>query len=234
MNIDWQPLESNPEVLNNYLQSLKFDTSEFEFTDLWSVEEWAQEMISQPVLGLLLNFPFSAGHLAYKRLEDEQVKMNGQYLDPDLFFVNQKAENSCGTLALFHIVTNLGPDHQHLIEDSSIAIQFKKSLLNQSSQERGERMAENAQILESHVQSVEKSEAKPTTIIENHFSAFICLKGHLYELDGTKSFPINHGATSEQTFLADACKVMTKFMQREPANMNFSILALAKKNIDAN
>ena len=234
MNIDWQPLESNPEVLNNYLRSLQFDTNEFEFTDLFSVEDWAQEMISQPVLGVLLNFPYSSGHLTHKKFEDDQIKKNGQYLDPDLFFVNQKAENSCGTIAMFHIVTNLGPGHQHLINDSSIAMQFKKLLLDQSSQERGERMAENAQILESHVQSVQKSEAKPASVIENHFSAFICFKGNLYEMDGTKSFPVNHGPTSEQTFLADVCKIMEKFMQREPENMNFSILVLARKNIDVN
>ena len=33
--------------------------------------------------------------------------------------------------------------------------------------------------------------------------------GSLYELDGRKSFPINHGASSAETLLQDACKVDT-------------------------
>ena len=34
-----------------------------------------------------------------------------------------------------------------------------------------------------------------------HFIAFVCVDGHLYELDGRKEFPINHGVSSPDTLL---------------------------------
>ena len=56
---NWMALESNPEVINEYIQKLGFDTSEFQFHDLFSCEQWAQDMIKKPCLGLLLVFPIT-------------------------------------------------------------------------------------------------------------------------------------------------------------------------------
>ena len=51
--------------------------------------------------------------------------------------------------------------------------------------------------------------------------------GHLYELDGRKAFPINHGETSPETLLADACRVIQGFFDRDPEEVGFTIMALA-------
>ena len=40
------------------------------------------------------------------------------------------------------------------------------------------------------------------------------MEGSLYELDGRKQRPINHGASTPETLLQDACKVASEFMQR--------------------
>jgi ubiquitin carboxyl-terminal hydrolase L3 len=77
---------------------------------------------------------------------------------------------------------------------------------------------------------------------------FSHVDGCLYELDGRKEFPINHGdkaqliiifenqpacfvlfslgPSSKETLLADACKAITKFMERDPGEMRFTIIAL--------
>ena len=52
--------------------------------------------------------------------------------------------------------------------------------------------------------------------------------GGLYELDGRKPFPIRHGASSDETFLHDAAAVCSQFMARDPNELHFSMLALAK------
>lgn len=41
--------------------------------------------------------------------------------------------------------------------------------------------------------------------IDKHFIAFIPFQGSIYELDGRKKFPINHGKTTKETFLKDVC-----------------------------
>jgi hypothetical protein len=52
--------------------------------------------------------------------------------------------------------------------------------------------------------------------------------GDLYELDGRKRFPINHGPTSESTLLEDACRVIKGFMERQPGEVRFTMVALCK------
>jgi len=48
-------------------------------------------------------------------------------------------------------------------------------------------------------------------------------------MDGRKAFPINHGKTSNKTFLEDAAVVIKKnFFEVSPKG-NFSLMALVKK-----
>lgn len=67
---------------------------------------------------------------------------------------------------------------------------------------------------------------QPDEPVYHHFIAFIEKDRNLYELDGRKSFPINHGASSRETFLTDAAKVCKEFMARDPNNVDFTIVAL--------
>ena len=47
-----------------------------------------------------------------------------------------------------------------------------------------------------------------------------------YEMDGCKAAPINHGKTTDDTFLADATKVCQVFIERGKGNLNFCMVAL--------
>ncbi len=53
-NENWMPLESNPEVINSYINKMGLRTDLFAFAELLSTEEWALEMIPKPALGILL------------------------------------------------------------------------------------------------------------------------------------------------------------------------------------
>lgn len=52
------------------------------------------------------------------------------------------------------------------------------------------------------------------------------LCGRLWELDGCKAFPIDHGPTSPATLLRDAARVARAFMA-STESLNFTLLALA-------
>jgi len=43
--------ESNPEVMTTYISNLGVDTSEYRVCDVLALEEWALDMVPQPVLG---------------------------------------------------------------------------------------------------------------------------------------------------------------------------------------
>jgi ubiquitin carboxyl-terminal hydrolase L3 len=59
-----------------------------------------------------------------------------------------------------------------------------------------------------------------------HFVCFSEKDGSLYELDGRKFAPINHGPTTPDTLLKDSCAVI-KEMMATTDNIRFSMLALA-------
>jgi ubiquitin carboxyl-terminal hydrolase L3 len=65
--------------------------------------------------------------------------------------------------------------------------------------------------------------------VDLHFVAFVECGGKLWELDGRKTAPVEHGATSKETFLKDAAQAIRKeFVQSETAegSINFNLLAL--------
>jgi len=62
--------------------------------------------------------------------------------------------------------------------------------------------------------------------VNTHFVAFVQVEGHLYELDGRKGQPINHGPSSAETLLQDAVVVVKQFMARDPEELRFTITAL--------
>lgn len=48
-----------------------------------------------------------------------------------------------------------------------------------------------------------------------------------FHSDGRKPYPINHGVSSADTVLEDACRVVKEFMARDPEEVRFTIVALA-------
>ncbi len=54
------------------------------------------------------------------------------------------------------------------------------------------------------------------------------MDGYLYELDGRKAFPINHGPCNDDEVLSKSCEVIRGFMDRDPEEINYTIVALAK------
>jgi hypothetical protein len=55
----WFPLESNPDLINKYIKGLGFDTSLYEFVDVFSTEDWALQMIPQPVVAIIMLYPLT-------------------------------------------------------------------------------------------------------------------------------------------------------------------------------
>lgn len=58
----------------------------------------------------------------------------------------------------------------------------------------------------------------------------ICIRAawSVHCTDGRKAFPINHGPSSADTLLEDACRVVRAFMDRDPEEVKFTIVALCK------
>jgi ubiquitin carboxyl-terminal hydrolase L3 len=59
-----------------------------------------------------------------------------------------------------------------------------------------------------------------------HFVCFVHKDSNLYELDGRKFAPINHGPTTAESLLQDTCTVVKKYVEAT-GSIRFNLIALA-------
>lgn len=189
-------------------------------------------MVPQPVLAVMLLFPIKPSTRESEAAERERIDAEGQTVDDSVFFTKQTIGNACGTIGLLHSVANSADR-----DDIELTGWFKSYLENTADKTPDERAAileENDELDEAHEETANEGQSEVneqvSQNIDTHFIAFVHKAGALYELDGRKPWPVNHGASTPETLLTDACNaIREKFMGRDPGEMRFAITALAGK-----
>eukprot|EP01023_Acetabularia_acetabulum_P002153 TRINITY_DN10827_c0_g2_i3.p2 TRINITY_DN10827_c0_g2~~TRINITY_DN10827_c0_g2_i3.p2 ORF type:complete len:245 (-),score=58.49 TRINITY_DN10827_c0_g2_i3:1175-1909(-) len=235
----WLPLESNPDVINQFVKKLGLDLSLFKFQDVYGLDDELLQFLPQPVLALLLLYPIDEKSEKFKDEEEEQLKSNGEdkkELPEDVYYMKQTIGNACGTIGVLHAIGN----NQELfsISENSFFQRFLASTKTMKPEERGqylEHPPEGAPDIEdAHKEAAEKGDTAPPPLEEVVNLHFVCLvekNGRLYELDGRKICAIDHGASSRETFVKDAVKVVKKFIERTES-LNFNLISLAAAQAD--
>ncbi|CAH0548096.1 unnamed protein product [Brassicogethes aeneus] len=224
------PLESNPDVMNKFLHLLGVP-EKWNIVDVYGLDGDALAWVPRPVLAVILLFPCSNQFYEHADKQCEAVKEKGQVVSPDVFYMKQYVSNACGTIALIHSVANNaeriglsdGPFKTILDTAKDLTPEKRGELLLQSNSN-----SEALKLITAHQELAMEgqTEVNPNEKVNHHFIALIEKGGHLYELDGRKEFPINHGPTTEDTFLEDSAKVCKEFMERDSEDLNFTVLAL--------
>eukprot|EP01006_Ploeotia_vitrea_P023219 TRINITY_DN55663_c0_g1_i1.p2 TRINITY_DN55663_c0_g1~~TRINITY_DN55663_c0_g1_i1.p2 ORF type:complete len:258 (+),score=151.39 TRINITY_DN55663_c0_g1_i1:31-774(+) len=221
----WLPLESNPGLMNKYMYGLGA-SKKWAFSDVWGVDEALLGMVPQPSIAVLLLFPITEASEKHKE-EEEKELADKQEVSKKVYFMKQLVGNACGTVGLLHALLNVADKVE--FEKGKFLHSFLEKTKDMSPQERGEALGESDDIEEAHQDVANEASSEVPEDLENvnlHFNAFVCVEGCLYELDGRKAFPINHGKTSPDTLLADAVAVVKKFMARDPNNIRFNMVSL--------
>ena len=66
--------------------------------------------------------------------------------------------------------------------------------------------------------------------MDAHFISFVLREGHVFEMDGRKAFPIDHGEATRATFINRVATIVkANFMAKSPNNPNFVLMALGPK-----
>lgn len=228
----WFPLESNPALMNSYVQKLGFDTSLYEFVDVYSTEEWALEMIPQPIAALIMLYPITEVQETHRR-EEKVETINDE---SKVWFMKQRIGNACGTIGLLHSLLNVpeGLRGTSIAPDSWLSQFYGDCPPALSPLNKAERLEDDATIETLHDTATSDSSNQTARgerddDVNTHFVALVHVEGGLYELDGRKEGPVFHGTSSEIRLLQDSCKVVETFMKRDPEEMRFTILALAPK-----
>ncbi|CAG8835087.1 32882_t:CDS:2 [Gigaspora margarita] len=225
--IKWIPLESNPEVMNKYVHKLGL-SSQWAYTDVFGLEEELLLMIPKPIKAFLLLFPTSEAHENYTKIQVESIKEKGQEISPNVVFYKQTISNACGTIGLVHSLANNRDSIS--FEDGPL-----KRLLDKTKaltpEERAKCLEEDDDLAEAHQTSARMGQTRAPgedERVDLHFTCLVEKDGSIYELDGTKPFPINHGSCDD--FVKGSVDIVKKFMERDPNNLQFTVVALAPKD----
>ncbi|XP_030836900.1 ubiquitin carboxyl-terminal hydrolase isozyme L3 isoform X2 [Strongylocentrotus purpuratus] len=220
-DVRWVPLESNPEYMHNLGMS-----KDWIFTDVYGLDDELLMMVPQPVLAVILLFPYDDKYKAFAKTEQENIEKDGQIVNDGVYFMKQTIRNACGTIGVLHAVLNC---RDKISQDDTLK-SFYEQTKDMTPEERGKKLECNESISHAHGESAQEGQTEAPQAEEDvcpHFIALVEKDGCVYELDGNKKFPINHGPIQEG-FLKSAAKVCKMFMDRDPDEVHFTIMALSR------
>ena len=227
----WFPLESNPSVMTSYVEKWGFPTDKYEFVDVLSTEEWALAMVPTPVQAVVMLYPIKDSSERLRKEQATRIAEEGQTLSSNVYYMKQYVGNACGTIGLLHAIGNSTVKSD--IKSDSFLTRFFSKTRDKSPEEIASILEDDAEVEATHGSAAQQGQSSLQDIdepINTHFVCFSHVDGGLYELDGRKDSAIYHGPSCQDTLLRDACTVISKeFMEKDPEEVRFTIIALAKK-----
>lgn len=222
----WKPLESNPEVFNDYIHKLGIPST-IGVTECYGLTPDLMAFVPQPVKAVILTYPYDDAKESAR--SDALKHLDAPSAIPDVYYMKQLVGNACGTIALIHGLANAFPDAEL---GTGIIGDFIRRTRGKSPEEIGESLGEDKGFCDEH--SSFSSQGQSNDVGEDsdyHFICFVPVNGVLYELDGMHKTvcPISHGKTSPETFFEDAAKVITKnFFEGidEDSPIDFNLMTL--------
>jgi ubiquitin carboxyl-terminal hydrolase L3 len=225
----WFPLEANPDVMNEYVSGMGMSVTDHSFNDIFGLDDELLAMVPTPVVAVLCLFPYTDEIEAYRERLLQQKQSEGQQISDKVYFMKQTVSNACGTVGIMHSIAN-NLDKVNIAPSTFLQTFFEKTAQMTPAQ-RAEELEGSDEVEESHGRSAQQGQSNLENLdtpINLHFVCFIHRDGTLYELDGTKSEPFNHGPTTAETLLQDTARVVRKLIELNPDNVNFNLIALSK------
>ena len=230
----WIPLESNPEVMNEFLTKIGVP-GKLQICDIYGFEPELLGMVPQPVKAVLLLFPVSPQSEDFRTAQVRKIEESGQELPPGVWFTTQTIGNACGTIGLLHAVGN-NLDTLGALSEGSWSHKFFTNSIDADADARAAMLQSDESIAEVHADAAEGGQSAVPDRPEDcmlHFVCFIEKGGFLLELDGRKPFPINHGPCAADGLLEAAIQVIkSDFMATDPGSNLFSTVAYSAPAAD--
>merc|ERR1712217_456899 len=168
----------------------------------------------------------------HKFREEQRVRIaaKGQTLHPELTYLKQFIGNACGTIATIHSLANNAAT-VGIASDSPLG-RYMTRIEGKSSDDAGALLAKATDLHQASEASAttggQTSAPEAHANVDAHFIAFIEKGGDVYELDGVKEFPINHGPSDGKLLEAAARVIKQCFMDQDPDSIHFNMMALVR------
>jgi ubiquitin carboxyl-terminal hydrolase L3 len=214
----WPPLESDPEIFNNYFHTVGLPDN-VSFGEIYSLDYKEIQEITSHVLGVIV-----AVRRNKKRSDDEEYILSTDV--PFYMKQNGQLDNACGLIAALHCIGN--NSHMFKCLEASILDEYFHSALNKTDEERARLLEKSDGFKQIHMQfSLEGQSGVPQSDdqVNHHFIAYVHLNGNVVELDGTiKSPVVVKKNTTQDKLLDDAIEDIRKRLENGEINEDLSII----------
>ena len=141
-------------------------------------------------------------------------------------FIKQEIANACGTIALVHALAAAAGDVE--LAPECWLTKFLAKAAPMEPEGIAAMLGEDEQLEVEQAVAVAGGQSDQVEDTWQHFVCFVERGGRLWELDGRKGGPIDHGALGGGggALLAGAIEVMKAYMARDPEEVRFTMLAL--------
>jgi ubiquitin carboxyl-terminal hydrolase L5 len=219
--MEWTTIESDPGVFTELCATV--GVKDVAFEELYALDADELRRI-EPIYGLIFLFKYRG---------DEGAQASSVDVDPpkELFFARQVIQNACATQAVLSVLLNaedrveLGDELQSFLEFSRDFDPETKGMVISNSDVI--RNAHNAFARPEPIMMQSRPASEDDDVF--HFVAYVPRCGKVYELDGLKQGPINHGEYSDGNWLDVAVPAIQKRISAYSSNeIKFNLMAVTK------
>lgn len=207
MNKGWLELESDPGLFTLLVED--FGVKGVQVEEIYDLQSKCQS----PVYGFIFLFKWIEERRSRRKvstLVDETSVIDDDIVN-DMFFAHQLIPNSCATHALLSVLLNCND-----VELGLTLSRMKEFTKGFSPESKGYAIGNAPELAKAH-----NSHARPEprhlpekqngisavrTMEAFHFVSYVPIKGRLFELDGLKAYPTDHGPWGEEEEWTDKAR----------------------------
>ncbi|CAH2035448.1 unnamed protein product, partial [Iphiclides podalirius] len=218
---DWCLIESDPGVFTQLIQ--KFGAKGVQVEEMWTIDDGIFENM-RPVHGLIFLFKYLQDN------EPPQPIVTDDRTEK-IYFAKQVINNACATQAVISLLLNCNhPD----VDIGPELTKLKEFSMSFDPKMRGLTLSNSHTIRTAHnsmaQQPIFEFDTKVATKDDDayHFIGYMPIDGRLYELDGLRDGPIDHGAVAPEQDWLDVVRpiIMKRINVYTEGEIHFNLMAL--------
>ncbi|XP_066473182.1 ubiquitin carboxyl-terminal hydrolase BAP1 isoform X2 [Tiliqua scincoides] len=207
MNKGWLELESDPGLFTLLVED--FGVKGVQVEEIYDLQSKCQG----PVYGFIFLFKWIEERRSRRKvstLVDETSVIDDDIVN-NMFFAHQLIPNSCATHALLSVLLNcssvdLGPTLSRMKEFTKGFSPESKGYAIGNAPELAKAHNSHARPEPRHLPEKQNGISAVRTMEAFHFVSYVPIKGRLFELDGLKVYPIDHGPWAEDEEWTDKAR----------------------------
>lgn len=231
--LEWRELESDPGLFSLLIED--FGVRGVRVEEVYDV---SRRLRGDKVYGFVFLFRWEGDRRARKKsLETYDTFVTDKEVVNKIFFATQVVTNSCATHALLSVLLNCPPT----LQLGQLLTKFKEFTAGLSPEDKGVAIGNVTELARAHNKHAKPEHTIAPTINRRssvvssahslqpetyHFTSYVPINDRLFELDGLKDYPIDHGPWGEQEEWTDLFQRIVTQRLSKAENILFNLMAV--------